>query len=124
MPLEGNLFIKGGILMFCNNCGKEINSDSVFCGSCGNQLISNAQPSVQPRVQIESSGAGLAIFLSILFGITALFFLPPLFGGLGVFFGFKVKQKGNEGLGIALMVVNGACLLIGMFLGVLSFSLL
>ena len=88
-----------------------------FCSSCGCSLTNGAsmittleQPSMKTQAQAESPGTGLDIFLSILFAIIALFIFPPLFGGLGIYFGYRVKQKGKEGLGIALMVLMGhAC---------------
>lgn len=43
--------------MFCNNCGKEINEDSIFCNYCGNKLRSeeirqeNNKPSLKEEIK-------------------------------------------------------------------------
>ncbi len=41
--------------MFCNNCGKEVNEDSVFCNYCGNRLkaIEGQQESNKLRKNLD-----------------------------------------------------------------------
>lgn len=118
--------------MFCPNCGQQVSGNSNYCINCGKSIINLLKeqkgvqniPTGQPLIQIQASvprPVGFDICLSIVFAVVALFFLPPLFGGLGIYFSYRIKQKGKEGIGVALMVVNGACLLLGMFLGALSF---
>ncbi|MCI9087807.1 MAG: zinc-ribbon domain-containing protein, partial [Clostridia bacterium] len=45
--------------MFCNNCGKEVNEDSVFCNYCGNCLksIEAKQESTKPSLKEEIKAA-------------------------------------------------------------------
>lgn len=45
--------------MFCNNCGKEVNEDSVFCNYCGNRLksIEVGQENVKPSLKEEIKAA-------------------------------------------------------------------
>jgi len=49
--------------MFCNNCGKEVNEDSVFCNYCGNCLKSvetkqeNAKPSLKEEIKVAWTSA-------------------------------------------------------------------
>jgi hypothetical protein len=66
----------------------------------------------------EASG-GLVIG-AIICAIVALIFLPPVFGGVAIWLGSKVR-KTNEGLGTGLMVFSGVCLVVGMVIGALVF---
>jgi uncharacterized Zn finger protein (UPF0148 family) len=45
--------------MFCNNCGKEVNENSVFCTWCGNRLksIEVGQENVKPSLKEEIKAA-------------------------------------------------------------------
>ncbi len=45
--------------MFCNNCGKEVNEDSVFCNYCGNCLksIEVGQENIKPSLKEEIKAA-------------------------------------------------------------------
>ena len=45
--------------MFCNNCGKEVNENSVFCTWCGNRLksIEVGQENVRPSLKEEIKAA-------------------------------------------------------------------
>jgi hypothetical protein len=52
--------------------------------------------------------------------LVALIFIPPLFGGIGIWLGSRVK-KTNEGLGTGLMALAGTCLVAGMILSALVF---
>ena len=45
--------------MFCNNCGKEVNENSVFCTWCGNRLksIEVGQENIKPSLKEEIKAA-------------------------------------------------------------------
>jgi hypothetical protein len=104
--------------MFCASCGSQVNDVATFCASCGAAVAGRVSPAgVAYASQDTSSGlvAG-AIICSLL----ALIFLPPVFGGLGIWLGSKVK-KTNEGLGNGLMWMAGVCLVVGMAVGALIF---
>lgn len=97
----------------CSRCGKENLPEANFCFSCGTSLGNVGQAALSNSF---TSGTTF-VLLSIPFAIVSLFIFPPIFGGLGIFFGYKATQAGNGGGGIAMMVVSGACLLFGMLSG-------
>lgn len=104
----------------CPSCGRGNLPGSNFCYSCGGPLSTNSNVA-SGRPQNPTAAAGISgtgfVLLSIPFAIAALFIFPPVFGGIGIFLGYRAFQGGSEGGGIAMMVVNGACLLFGMFSG-------
>ncbi len=53
---------------------------------------------------------------AIVVSIIAIGVLPPLFGGLGIFFGY-LASKHHRGLGIALMIMAAISLIVGVILG-------
>jgi hypothetical protein len=72
-------------------------------------------PTMQPR---QSSGlAGLWIGLGIAAALISILFVPPLFGGLGIFFGYLARKNGSQTGGVVIMIVAGICLVFGMILG-------
>lgn len=111
----------------CPRCGVKNNPDARFCSNCGAGIRSGPagqgqSPSNQMSAQPLQENGVLWVLLSVVCAAVALFFLPPLFGGLGVFLGYRAKQVGNEGGGIAMMVVSGACMLLGMLWGSLMWG--
>lgn len=69
---------------------------------------------------LEQSTSGLAklwIGLGIVFAIIALVFLPPIFGGLGVLFGYLARRGGSQVGGVATMWISGAATVVGMTFG-------
>jgi len=55
------------------------------------------------------------LILGIISAIIALFILPPVFGAM-----IQLFRKFDEGLGLAICILGGACLSIGVVLGILS----
>ncbi len=104
----------------CPNCRRENSSKARFCFACGTSLTGYSGPqkpqshSQPAQFDFNSLPGSFFVLLSIPFALVALFFLPPLFGGIGVYLGYKAKQSGSEAGGIAMMVVSGACLFLGM----------
>lgn len=86
-----------------------------YCPNCGEFLSCTNE--VEQNTDNNKSKTGWLCFSSIILAITALVFIPPLLGGLGIYLGYKVKKYGNEGTGTTLMIVNSACMILGMFLG-------
>lgn len=107
----------------CPKCGKENMQEANFCLGCGAALSTGAgrgrASGIAGQSAYSSSSGDWFVVLSIPFAVVALFFLPPVFGGIGVFLGYKAKQEGSEAGGVTMMVVNGACLLFGMLSGFL-----
>ncbi len=105
--------------LHCPACDKENLPAANFCLSCGASLSSRAGGSGQAPQNLDPASGTMFTLLSIPFAIASLFLFPPLFGGIGIFLGYKAKQAGNEAGGIAMMVVSTACLLFGMLSGFL-----
>lgn len=99
----------------CSRCGRENVPEANYCLGCGAAISASGQGTLHTS---PSSGTTF-VLLSIPFAIVALFLFPPVFGGIGIFLGYRAMKEGNEGGGIAMMVVNGACLLFGMLSGML-----
>jgi hypothetical protein len=104
--------------MFCARCGTQVDDSATFCGSCGAPASGGITPGGAAYATQDTS-TGLVVG-SIICSIVALIFIPPLFGGLGIWLSSKVK-KTNEGLGSGLMWFAGLCLFGGMALGALIF---
>jgi hypothetical protein len=89
----------------------------MICSTCG--LPASGSPS--PALPVaQSSSTGLVIG-AIVCAVVALAFIPPLFGGIALYLGSRVR-KTNEGLGTRLMVFAGVCLVAGMVIGVMMFT--
>lgn len=96
--------------MKCPNCGAEVSEEDKFCGECGKTLTRT----------VESISEGTKfpyILVGIISAVVSLFLLPPVFGILSIFCGYKVYKQKSEGLGIGIMVLGGIFMLIGMIIG-------
>lgn len=60
------------------------------------------------------------LILGIISAIIALFILPPVFGAISIVCGIQLFRKFDEGLGLAICILGGACFSIGVVLGILS----
>jgi hypothetical protein len=58
--------------------------------------------------------------LGIVSGIVALFFLPPVFGIVSIFCGIQLFRKFDEGLGLAICILGGVCLILGVIIGFIA----
>jgi hypothetical protein len=84
------------------------------------EVEAKAVPGASSAAFEQSKGsANLWIGLGIAFAVIALVFLPPLFGGLGILFGYLAMRKGSKSGGVATMCASGAAMALGMILGVL-----
>jgi hypothetical protein len=75
-----------------------------------------------PTVPLEQSTRGSAklwIGLGIASAVIALLFLPPLFGGLGILFGYLARRGGSRTGGVATMYISGTAMVVGMIFGAL-----
>ena len=115
--------------MFCPSCGTA-NQAGQFCSKCGSALnASTASPAMTPQAQqvvqptsaAASSGFSTA---SIVLGAVAFFFLPWLFGTMGIVFGaIAVSRKQPRAavgltmsiLGLVLGSIIGAIVGMGMY---------
>ena len=75
-----------------------------------------------PPISLEQSSGWLAklwIGLGIVFAVIALVFLPPLFGSLGILFGYLARRGGSRTGGVVTMYISGTAMVLGMIFGVL-----
>ena len=72
-----------------------------------------------PLEQPTRGSAKLWITLGIVFAIVALVLFPPLFGGLGILFGYLARRGGSRTGGVVTMCISGTAMVIGMIFGAL-----
>lgn len=65
-----------------------------------------------PVAQPSGSPSGLWLGLGIACAVVALFILAPVFGPLGILFGYLAKRAGRRTGGTTVMVVNGLCIIL------------
>lgn len=94
--------------MYCKHCGTQFDDTMSSCPSCGTPVN---LPKARPVSNVTAF-----IVLGIIFALVSTLFFPPLFGGLGIYFGYRVKKE-KDGLGIFLMILNLVCMIFGMILG-------
>ena len=73
-----------------------------------------------PSVPLEHPTRGSAklwIALGIVFALIALVFAPPLFGGLGILFGYLARRRGSRTGGVVTMYISGSAMVVGMIFG-------
>ena len=102
--------------MYCKHCGAELIEGADVCMNCG-RLVENQQ-----RSTVNESRAGSTtafVVFGFIFAVIALFFFPPLFGGLGIWFGVKVKTE-QESTGTVIVIVNIICMVFGIIFGILT----
>lgn len=95
---------KGEYVMFCSNCGKELDDNAVVCTHCGclTREASFVKPMVERSEVEEGQSNGIAIA-----GFVCSFFIPLLgwiFGGVGLSRSAKQNGKG-KGFSIASLVI-------------------
>ena len=73
-------------------------------------------PSTVTSAAKQETPQGLVIG-AIVCSVLALLILPPLFGGIAMYLGYRVRET-NEELGTNLMIVGGLSILIGAIIGI------
>ena len=92
-------------IRYCEYCNEPINPDSDICLQCGKFVNKN------------NSKPNSNLFLGYIFAILSVFFIPILFGGLGIYLGNKVKKNGEENSGNTLIIVSIILMVIGIIWG-------
>lgn len=77
----------------------------------------NQTNEIQEDQQLSPKPVGLMIS-SIICSILALGVIPPLFGGLALFLGYKAYKR-DSGIGLVCMIVAGIALIAGIIFGAL-----
>lgn len=108
--------------MKCANCGKENLSISERCVECRTELPEEIAVLVLEKEELskgeqEAIGFGVS---ALICGVVALIFVPPLFGILGVVFGFKTTKR-NIVIGLGLIFFCVICMIIGFVNGFNAF---
>ena len=102
--------------MFCTVCGEALPQGIVnACPSCGADLR-NIKATSMSQKSSSDTGIIFAVF-GFIFAAISLFLLPPVFGGLGIWFGTIVRNKGNKSLGLVVIILSTSLMLMGMLLG-------
>lgn len=99
--------------MVCPNCYTHNSDDANFCQNCGKTF---KQREFESSNEIRESGSNAWAWASLICAIVSVFFCPPLFGILGIAFGFKAAAQ-DKGVGIIFIFCNVIAMLIGMYLG-------
>lgn len=113
---------KGGIHLFCTNCGVKCSNEDKFCHQCGTLLKQDIAIDGDSSVQFQSQGQNhqdgtVYIVLGwILFGMSLLF-VPILFGAGSVIMGYLVKKRGRETHGTIMMILGVAGGILGCIIG-------
>jgi hypothetical protein len=80
------------------------------------QARSMSESPTLPFKLYTRSSAKRWITLGLIFAIIALFLAPPLFGGLGILFGYLARRRGSEVGGVVTMYNSGIAIVVGMIL--------
>jgi len=110
--------------MYCPHCGTEQKEGTRFCTHCGGDLDTSPRAgAVPPKTAAPppapgESRAGLYAKIGIASGIVAIFFVPLIFGPLGIILGYVARKDGEEQLGMYAIIAGIAGLVIGVVLAV------
>jgi len=123
-------------MLFCPNCGKEINADSVFCSSCGFKLKGAQKSSSQsssPRKRmavakgglntrtyllISTAGFGALALLSLIWANSMSFILAAALCAALYFWGLKKLDLGDT------ETAKKTSLIVGVLGGVIGLAVL
>jgi len=112
---------------FCRECGTGLSLQARFCSGCGTPVqvhtalcsVPAAPPVASYSLESRPRSVTPHIWGAIICSIVAVFLLPPVFGGIAIFLGYKVRKQ-NADLGTALMVVAGGAAVLGMILSAIA----
>jgi uncharacterized membrane protein YvbJ len=99
----------------CKSCGKSLKQNAKFCENCGSKV----NKSISKSVSDNDDYLVYAIF-GFLFAIISIFFVPIVFGGLGIWFSRILKSKGKETLSTLLLVISITFMLLGFLYGFIA----
>jgi hypothetical protein len=120
--------------MNCSSCGQPVAEGLASCPFCGNAMSDTpptpaaepggAAPSATPIAPTavsaerrEETPQGLVIG-AIVCCVLALLILPPLFGGIAMYLGYRVRAT-NQELGTNLMIAGAGSIIVGAIIGIL-----
>lgn len=100
--------------MYCKHCGAQIREGADICVVCGEWVERVPEP--------EKLSPTKFVVWGFIFALISLGVLPPVFGGLGIYFGVKTRRMGKETLGTILMIVCIICMIVGMYLSYMFYT--
>lgn len=96
--------------MECPSCYAPNGLSAVYCSKCGVKL-----PREKTDEREEKSSAGWIVG-GLICALVSVFFCPPVFGILGIVFGFKAT-KTNMGVGIIIIFISAIGMIVGFVWG-------
>ncbi|WP_459809640.1 zinc ribbon domain-containing protein [Halopiger thermotolerans] len=106
---------------YCSSCGEIIKKKAEICPECGVRNENTLSESSEPE-KLSTMGATGYSIVSIVTGILATLFFPPVFGAISIFCGYKIYQRHRELYGIGLMAFGGITMIIGIIVGMAAWS--
>ena len=115
--------------MKCPHCGAEVKEGDTFCGECGKPVPWKAveKPPLAGKEGFFNRPVPEEKFMTyfivgIICVFVSIFFLPPVFGGVAIAFGYVLWKNGPEekrdyGMGLFLAGIVG--MVIGIIVGAL-----
>lgn len=107
---------------YCSKCGAMNNEESQFCVKCGAPLTLNDVNSTmnqRPNFKSDKSSNNNSILFLVIGWLSvaiSLFFIPLVFGGIGVALGFAERRFDNT-QGTILIVASIICGVLGVVIG-------
>ncbi|RRG11048.1 MAG: zinc-ribbon domain-containing protein [Lactobacillus sp.] len=107
---------------YCPKCGALNRGDAQFCNKCGAQLVMSTTASKSTSEQLErpkkttSNRSIILLVFGWISAAVALFFVPLIFGGIGIALGFA-ERRVNRTQGTILIVASIICGIAGIIVG-------
>lgn len=93
-------------MAYCKECGAEIAEGQNYCPECGASLEED-----------HKNGLNLFIPAGLVSAIISTLFLPPLFGLVALYCGYKVYKNESESWGAAIIGIGIVAMTFGMVVG-------
>lgn len=107
--------------MRCEHCQKEVSEHATMCPFCGRPLGKEiAEKTKEEWKKNEVNTYKLFIALSIITAGLAIFFIPPVIGGFGIWLSTRIMKQ-NKPLGSGLLLINFMCTIIGIVYAMVNF---
>lgn len=102
--------------MRCSNCGAQNLDIAKRCVRCNSEFDYKKIKEYEDKENRTYRDNSIWIICGFISAIISVFILPPLFGILGIIFGFKASKL-SIGWGVFLIFLNAICMIVGMVLG-------
>lgn len=111
--------IPGADEVYCRSCGEVIKEEAEICPNCGVRQKEEASVSEDVAEKPSKSRIGQTgwIGIGIISAVASLLFVPPVFGAVSMFSGYKIYKNWSEMKGIIIFILGGVFMIIGMIIG-------